>query len=162
MLFRSTAAKKLGFATDETGIQSAIETTLTSLEVPTTGLQVFDGNGLSHENRVSPRTIATLLVKIKDNPLYAPIVEGLPKAGISGTLKDRFKNDAPKAVGLVQAKTGWINTSVALAGYVDVGNQKYVFAVIADHIKPYERYRALAREAIDKMLGTIASPPAST
>ena len=52
-----TAAKKMGFATDETGIQSAFESTLTSLEVPTTGLQVFDGNGLSHENRVSPRKI---------------------------------------------------------------------------------------------------------
>jgi D-alanyl-D-alanine carboxypeptidase len=67
--------------------------------------------------------------------------------------------DAPTAVGLVQAKTGWINNSVSLAGYVDVGNQKYVFAVIADHVKPYESYRAQARIAIDRMLGTIAKAP---
>ena len=39
-----TAAKKLGFAGDENGIQSAFESTLTSLEAPTTGLQIFDGN----------------------------------------------------------------------------------------------------------------------
>ena len=153
------AAKKLGYSTDATGIQSAFETTLTSLEVPTTGLQIFDGNGLSHDNRVSPRTIATLLMKIKDNPEFQPIVDGLPTAGETGTLKNRFVKDAPAAVGLVKAKTGWIDNSVSLAGYVDVGNQKYVFAVIADHVKPYERYRAQAREAIDKMLGTIAAPP---
>lgn len=157
-----TSAKKLGFTTDEVGIQNAFVSTLDSLEVPTTGLQVFDGNGLSHDNRVSPRTIATLLMKIKDNPLYAPVVQGLPTAGVSGTLKNRFVKDAPQAVGLVQAKTGWINTSVSLAGYVDVGNQKFAFAVIADHVKPYERYRALAREAIDKMLGTIAAPPSAS
>ena len=156
-----TAAKKLGYATDATGIQSAFESTLTSLEVPTTGLQIFDGNGLSHDNRVSPRTIATLLVKIKDKPEFQPIIDGLPTAGETGTLKNRFVKDAPTAVGLVKAKTGWINNSVSLAGYVDVGNQKYVFAVIADHVKPYERYRAQAREAIDKMLGTIAAPPTS-
>ena len=101
-------------------------------------------------------------MKIKDNPLYAPVVQGLPTAGVSGTLKNRFVKDAPQAVGLVQAKTGWINTSVSLAGYVDVGNQKFAFAVIADHVKPYERYRALAREAIDKMLGTIAAPPSAS
>jgi D-alanyl-D-alanine carboxypeptidase len=155
------AAKRMGFTGDESGIQSAFEKTLSSLEVPTTGLQIFDGNGLSHENRVSPRTIATLLVKIKDNPEFKPIIEGLPTAGETGTLKNRFIKDAPTAVGLVQAKTGWINNSVSLAGYVDVGNQKYAFAVIADHVKPYERYRAQARIAIDRMLGTIAAPPTS-
>lgn len=154
-----TAAKKMGFATDVNGVQSAIESTITSLEVPTTGLQIFGGNGLSHENRVSPRTIATLLMKIKDKPEFQPIIDGLPTAGETGTLKNRFTNDAPNAVGLVKAKTGWIDSAVSLAGYVNVGNQKFVFAVIADHVKPHERDRALAREAIDKMLGTIASPP---
>jgi D-alanyl-D-alanine carboxypeptidase len=153
------SAKKNGFSGDEFGIQQVFISTLNSLEVPTLGLSVFDGNGLSHDNRVSPRTIATLLLKIKDNPEFKPVVEGLPTAGETGTLRNRFIKDAPSAVGLVQAKTGWINNSVSLAGYVDVGNQKYVFAVIADHVKPYERYRAQARIAIDRMLGTIAAPP---
>jgi D-alanyl-D-alanine carboxypeptidase len=153
------AAVKIGYSGTSDGVQGAFSATLNSLEVPTAGLQIFDGSGLSHDNRVSPRTIATLLVKIKDNPEFKDIVDGLPTAGETGTLKNRFVKDAPTAVGLVKAKTGWINNSVALAGYVDVGNQKYVFAVIADHVKPYERYRAQAREAIDKMLGTIAAPP---
>ena len=153
------AAVKIGYSGENVGLENAFATTLNSMEIPTTGMQIHDGSGLSHENRVSPRTIATLLLKIKDNPEFKDVVSGLPTAGETGTLRNRFTKDAPTAVGLVQAKTGWINNSVALAGYVDVGDQKFAFAVIADQLKPYEKYRAQARIAIDRMIGTIASPP---
>ena len=153
-----SAAMQMGFGTDVAGIQGAFEKTLGDMGISTDGLQVFDGNGLSHDTKISTRTIADLLLKIKSDPALNVIYEGLPLAGKTGTLKTRFVNDAPKAVGLVKAKTGWINTSVSLAGYVNVGQEQYVFAVIADHVKPYERYRAQAREAIDKMLATIAKP----
>jgi D-alanyl-D-alanine carboxypeptidase len=156
-----TSAMQMGLGTDVPGIQGAFEKTLGNLGISTSGLQVFDGNGLSHETKITTRTIADLLLKIKSDPDLKVIYEGLPLAGKTGTLKTRFVKDAPKAVGLVKAKTGWINTSVSLAGYVDVGNEQYVFAVIADHVKPYERYRAQAREAIDKMLATIAKPTPS-
>ena len=157
-----TAAKKLGFGTDAVGIQQAFEETLKSIDVPALGLTVFDGNGLSHDNRISARTIADLLIQIKNRPELKVIYDGLPLAGETGTLKNRFTLDAPSAVGLIKAKTGWIDTTVSLAGYVDVGPDQYVFAVIADHIKPYERYRQIARKTIDQMLGTIALPPPVT
>ena len=157
-----TAAKKLGYSADAYGIQTAFVTTLEKLEVPTLGLQVFDGSGLSHENRISPRTIATLLLKIRDNPEFEPIVKGLPTAGESGTLKKRFITDAPNAVGLVHAKTGWINGTVSLAGYVNVGEEKYPFTIIASHLKPYIASRTKAKIAMDRMLETIASPATNT
>jgi len=157
-----TAAKKLGFGTDAVGIQQAFEETLKSIDVPALGLTVFDGNGLSHDNRISARTIADLLIQIKNRPELKVIYDGLPLAGETGTLKNRFTLDAPSAVGLIKAKTGWIDTTVSLAGYVDVGPDQYVFAVIADHIKPYERYRQIARKTIDQMLGMIALPPPVT
>jgi D-alanyl-D-alanine carboxypeptidase/D-alanyl-D-alanine-endopeptidase (penicillin-binding protein 4) len=80
-------------------------------------------------------------------------------AGKSGTLKKRFLTTAPNAVGLVHAKTGFINTTVSLAGYVTVGSKEYVFAVIADKLAPKWVARNRARETIDSMLGTIAQPP---
>ena len=153
-----SAGLQLGLGTDVAGIQGAFDRTLTELGVSTDGLQVFDGNGLSHETRISAHTVANLLIKIKEDPALSVIYEGLPLAGKTGTLKTRFVKDAPKAVGLIKAKTGWIDTSVSLAGYVNVGAEQYVFAVIADHVKPYETYRAQARIAIDKMLATIAKP----
>ena len=101
-----------------------------------------------------------LLIKIKSDPDLKVIYDGLPVAGKTGTLERRFVKDAPSAVGLIKAKTGWINSSVSLAGFVEVGSEEYVFAVIADKVTPRETNRALARKAIDKMLATIAKPSA--
>ena len=154
-----SAAHQLGFSGDVTGIQSAFEKTLKDLGVPSEGLAVQDGNGLSHETRVSARTIAALLLEIKKQPDLKVIYNGLPTAGETGTLKSRFVNDAPSAVGLVKAKTGWIDTTISLAGYVTVGEQQYIFAVIADKITNRESARSAARVTIDKMLSTIAKRP---
>lgn len=153
-----TAAVKLGFGGEAAGIQQAFEKTLDGFGVEHTGLAIFDGNGLSKETRISARTIGELLVKIQATPELKIIADGLPLAGKTGTLQTRFVTDAPKAVGLVQAKTGWINGTVSLAGYVNVRDKKYVFAVIANRIHPTEYYRQLARQTIDKMLATIAAP----
>ena len=152
------AAQKMGFTTDATGLQSAFGQTLSDLGVSTAGLHVYDGNGLSHRDRVSVRQLADLLVAIKTDPKFKAIVDGLPTAGKTGTLKRRFVVDAPKAVGLVHAKTGWINTTVSLAGYVRVGAKQYVFAVVANHIRNIESARSAARVTIDQMLGAIAKP----
>ncbi|MCX6451260.1 MAG: D-alanyl-D-alanine carboxypeptidase [Actinobacteria bacterium] len=155
-----TAAHQMGFTANGEGIQSAFIKTLEKLEVPTDGLQVFDGSGLSHDDRITPKTLAMLLIKIKSDPDLKVIYDGLPVAGKTGTLESRFVKDAPSAVGLIKAKTGWINSSVSLAGFVEVGSEEYVFAVIADKVTPRETNRALARKAIDKMLATIAKPSA--
>lgn len=152
------AAKADGFQANAAGLQSSFEKLFSELNIEAPGLVIKDGAGLSHETRISARTVAELLVKIKSEPSLLPVYEGLPLAGISGTLKNRFTKDAPTAVGLVKAKTGWINTTVSLAGYVNVGESDYAFAVIADHVANKETARQSARVAIDKLLATIARP----
>ncbi len=152
------ASDEMGFTRDSDGMNKAFAETLKSLDVDYAGLSVKDGSGLSHDDRVSARTIAELLWKIRIEPEFQSIYDGLPVAGESGTLKDRFKKSGKSAKGLVKAKTGWINTSVTLAGYVEVGNNEYVFAVIANYLKPTETSRDLARKTIDKMLATVAKP----
>ena len=157
-LGRAAARVKSG-TSDQIGIQSTFTAALTAYGINTVGLNVIDGSGLSRENKVSARTIAEVLIQIRNDPLFSPIYEGLPVAGKSGTLKKRFLTTAPNAVGLVHAKTGFINTTVSLAGYVTVGSKEYVFAVIADKLEPKWVARNRARETIDSMLGTIAQPP---
>ena len=152
------ASDEMGFTRDSDGMNEAFQETLKGLDVNYAGLSVKDGSGLSHDDRVSARTIAELLWKIRVEPEFQAIYDGLPVAGESGTLKDRFKKYGKSAKGLVKAKTGWINTSVTLAGYVEVGNNEYVFAVIANYLKPTETSRDLARKTIDKMLATVAKP----
>ena len=152
------AAVKLGYSRDDLSLNLAFEETLSSLGVDSTGLKVFDGSGLSHGNRVSARTIAELLLKIRNEPQFQAVYEGLPLSGKTGTLKKRFQDSASVAKGLVKAKTGWINTSVTLAGYVEAGESEYVFAVIANRVTPTENSRDRARKIIDKMLASIAKP----
>ena len=149
-----SAAHQLGLPGNVAGIQSAFEKTLTGLNVPSEGLAVQDGNGLSHQTRVSARTIASLLVEIKKDPDLKVIYDGLPTAGETGTLKSRFVKDAPSAVGLVRAKTGWIDTTVSLAGYVTSGEKQYIFAVIADRITNRESDRS---KAINTLLSSRRS-----
>jgi len=96
-----------------------------------------------------------LLIKIKDNPKYQAIYEGLPVAGKSGTLKKRFIEDGPEAVGKVKAKTGWLRNTVTLAGYAKSADKEYVFAIMADGITPTLSSRNKARAAMDRLLEAI-------
>jgi D-alanyl-D-alanine carboxypeptidase/D-alanyl-D-alanine-endopeptidase (penicillin-binding protein 4) len=152
------AAAELGYPRDSYGINLAFQENLEILGVNTKGLNAIDGSGLSHDNRVSARTIVELLWKIRGEPKFQAIYEGLPTAGETGTLRNRYQDFGASAKGLVKAKTGWINTSVTLAGYVEAGESEYVFAVIASNVNPTENSRDRARKIIDKMLATIAKP----
>ena len=155
------AAVQMGYSRDNSGLNLAFKETFALLEVDSTGLKVFDGSGLSRENRISARTVAELLLKIRNEPQYQAVYEGLPLSGKTGTLRKRFQEYGSAANGLVKAKTGWINTSVTLAGYVEAGESEYVFAVIANRLTPTEYSRDRARKIIDKMLATIAKPLAT-
>ena len=152
------AAVEMGYTRDDESLNMVFEETLELLDVDSTGLKVFDGSGLSRENRVSVRTIAELLLKIRSEPQFQAIYDGLPLSGKTGTLKKRFQEYGSAAKGLVKAKTGWINRSVTLAGYVEAGESEYVFAIIANRVTPTENSRDRARNIIDKMLATIAKP----
>ncbi|MBI3429508.1 MAG: D-alanyl-D-alanine carboxypeptidase [Actinobacteria bacterium] len=152
------AARATGFTNDEVGVAKAIKKMLTTLEISDAGLYVYDGSGLSKSDRVTVRLIADLLLKIRDNPKFAAVYDGLPVAGISGTLENRYLKTAPQAVGLVRAKTGTLNGTVSLAGYVESGTREYIFVAIADRIKKGSLAANRARATLDKLLGRITAP----
>ena len=152
------AAAKLGFGSTTSSVQSAFTEVLKQVGVPSDGLAVFDGNGLSKKTRVSAQLINDLLIAIRGDPKFQAIYEGLPLAGKTGTLKSRFVTDAPNAVGLIKAKTGWINTTVSLAGFAKSGSNEYVFTVIDSGLTNSEAVRSAARIAIDRMLATLVRP----
>ncbi len=79
-------------------------------------VHLIDGAGLSHDNRVSARAYMTLLREFTKEPTFASLWNSLPIAGVDGTLKSKMNNTS--AVGRVRAKTGTLNGSYQLAGYV--------------------------------------------
>jgi D-alanyl-D-alanine carboxypeptidase len=145
-----------GYADTERGRQKTYQDALLSRQIGIDGLKVVDGSGLSKENRVTSRLIVDLLTKIRAVPEFEAIYQGLPKSGKSGTLKTRFKKTAPDAVGLIKAKTGWVNGTVSLAGYITAGEREYAFAVLADRIPRYYSATERARASIDRMVGSLA------
>lgn len=148
------AVKKVGNPLTPQGITATFASALSDLGVDSTGLYAEDGSGLSKANRTTSRTLVALLAKIRNEPTYQSIYDGLPIAGLTGTLLKRFST-SPYAIGHVHAKTGLLRTVASLAGYIDIGNKEYAFAIIADEIKPGNAAQLAARKTLDEMLGAF-------
>jgi len=123
------------FSGGVTGVREA----LTSLGVPLTGVTLYDGSGLSRDDRIPPETLVSVLQQA-DQPgsVLAPIKAGLPVAGVSGTLADRFTDKGDPAKGVAMAKTGSLTGVASLAGYTrDADGTPIVFAIMADKTPSY-------------------------
>jgi D-alanyl-D-alanine carboxypeptidase len=102
--------------------------------------------------------MAELLYKMRKEEKFAPVYASLPVGGVSGTLRNRFIETAPSAVGLIRAKTGTLNGTATLAGFVQSTDREYVFVLLADEIAKGNSALNKARAAIDRVLGRIAAP----
>ena len=120
------------------GASAATLEALEDLKIDTIGIELVDGSGLSTNDRVPPGVmgqVVALAVK-GDPPALRNLLTGMPVAGVSGSLADRFQDDASKAgAGWVRAKTGSLEVTYALAGYVpDVDNRILVFAFVSNGV----------------------------
>lgn len=153
-----SAASAAGFTRDYAGVAKVFRQLMTNLGIDTKNLVVKDGSGLSRENRVTAQQISQLLMVITRDEKLGSLITGLPIGGVSGTLTERFIETAPSAIGLVRAKTGTLNGTTNLAGYVESENKEYIFVIIADkHSRSYTVTKRV-RESVDKALGKIAKP----
>lgn len=152
------ASRAAGYGSTDLGVTTTFHALLNRLNIDGSQLVIADGSGLSKEDRVSAQVIGQLLFKIRGDAKFELLYKSLPVSGISGTLKNRFTATAPSAVGLVHAKTGTLNGTVALAGYVESSDREYIFAILADKILIGSTSENKARAAIDRLLGQIAAP----
>jgi serine-type D-Ala-D-Ala carboxypeptidase/endopeptidase (penicillin-binding protein 4) len=152
------SAKAAGFKMDEAGVDAVFRQILLKLEIDDSKLVVADASGLSRKNKITAKLMGELLFKLRKDEKYSLIYTGLPIGGVSGTLRTRFLTTAPTAVGLVRAKTGTLNGTATLAGYVQSTDREYVFVTLADEIPKGNTALKKARAAIDRVLGRIAAP----
>ncbi len=136
-------AMKRGAAPSFPGVVAAITQALGDLKLDTSKLQIVDASGLSPQDVVPLPLIAKVISmalsgKVKNLQL---LLSGMPVAGVSGTLSDRFTDSKSKfAAGWVRAKTGSVNVTYALAGYVlDVDGRVLVFAFNSNGSVPATR-----------------------
>ena len=130
--------------------QAAVTRMLTAAGVPRVAYDFSDGSGMSSYNRVSPRGMVTFLRWAAAQP-WGPRWRATLPVGGEGTLRRRF-GGGPLA-GRVSAKTGTLNASNALAGYlVARSGRTLVFAAYANDV-PGD---AGATRAVDAALERIA------
>jgi D-alanyl-D-alanine carboxypeptidase/D-alanyl-D-alanine-endopeptidase (penicillin-binding protein 4) len=131
--------------------------TLRTLGVPTDGIEIYDGSGLSRDNRITPEALlAVLRAAATGGPALHAVIDGLPVAGFTGSLSDRFDDGSPEARGLVRAKTGTLTAVSSLAGVViDQQGHQMVFVLMADRIrKPRE---TAAENTLDDAAAALAA-----
>ncbi|WP_239077030.1 D-alanyl-D-alanine carboxypeptidase/D-alanyl-D-alanine endopeptidase [Actinocatenispora rupis] len=106
------------------------------LGLPVNEIRLSDGSGLSRRNRISPEFLTDLLATVTDgkHPRLWPVYTGMPVAGYTGTLSDRYVEGSDRsAAGLVRAKTGSLNGTSTLAGLVmDADGRLLAFAMMAE------------------------------
>jgi D-alanyl-D-alanine carboxypeptidase/D-alanyl-D-alanine-endopeptidase (penicillin-binding protein 4) len=101
---------------------------LTNVGVKPGSYKIVNGSGLTHENRIKPADLASVLRKIYFDLSVAPeFLASLAVAGIDGTIRNRFLGT--DAVGLVRAKTGTLTGVSALSGYVGDKDDVLIFSI---------------------------------
>lgn len=130
--------------------------TMAELGITTDGTALVDGSGLSRENRTTASALVQSLALVaRQEPAASwPVSPGLPVAGFTGTLTDRFRGLATRAgAGVVRAKTGTLTGVSSLAGSVrDADGRLLTFAFLADDVTSLIG----AREAMDRAATRLA------
>jgi D-alanyl-D-alanine carboxypeptidase/D-alanyl-D-alanine-endopeptidase (penicillin-binding protein 4) len=119
--------------------------------VPRAQYDLSDGSGMSTYNRLAPRGVVTFLHWVSAQPWGAAWRATLPIAGVDGTLARRFRGTPLE--GRLFAKTGSLNASAALSGYLIArSGRTLLFSIFANDMPE----GATATTAMDAALVMIA------
>lgn len=152
--------KELGVRASQQGTTeagtNAIIAKLTELGVPHDGLKLTDGSGLDRGNQVTCRTLVAAL-GLGDQPGMRALWDGLPVAGVNGTLIDQLADTPLK--GKLRGKTGSLDGVSGLLGMVDLG-RSVTFAFL-DNGDFSEAKAADLRARAATLIGTFPDAPAA-
>ena len=114
---------------------------------------LYDGSGMSADDRASPRAFTTLLAYASRQPWGAEWRATLPIGGVDGTLEGRFRNSP--LTGKLWAKTGTLNEVNSLSGYVTAASGRMLaFSIMMDGRRPRSNVEF---GAIDRIVEAIAA-----
>ena len=144
-------AKQAGAPVTFAGGASTVLNILRNNNFDLTGVTMADGSGLSTQDRVTAKLLSSIMTVAAgpdggSDPRVAklrPLLNGLPVAGGSGTLSDRY-GDASSAPGKgwVRAKTGTLDGVNTLAGIVQTTDGKVLAFALMSNGSQIEQGRA--------------------
>ena len=122
------------------GATAVVNAEAVAAGIATAPLQLADVSGLAMGNQVPAETFVRVVTAITTgpDPRLRAALAGFPVAGLTGTLDSRYGDGATaRGAGLVRAKTGTLNTVIALSGYVvDADGRLLVFSFIGNGLTP--------------------------
>ncbi|MFF4160533.1 D-alanyl-D-alanine carboxypeptidase/D-alanyl-D-alanine-endopeptidase [Streptomyces sp. NPDC001678] len=145
------------------GAAQAVTERLAALGLPMPAVHIADGSGLDRADRASAEFLALLLARAAEpgRPALRPVLTGLPVAGFSGTLRDRYPRDAAGRA-LVRAKTGTLTGVNTLAGtVVTPGGRLLAFAFLASGTTDADAAQRALDRAASALAGAGSAPPGS-
>ncbi|MBM7094282.1 D-alanyl-D-alanine carboxypeptidase/D-alanyl-D-alanine-endopeptidase [Bacillus sp. H-16] len=135
-LTKTIGKEVLGEGTWNNGL-SVVEEYLERAGVDTSTVQLRDGSGMSHLNKIPPREMTQLLFDVQTEDWFDLYYDSLPVAGMDdhmegGTLRLRMRGTA--AEGNAHAKTGTITSKTSLSGYVKTkDDEQLAFSIILNN-----------------------------
>lgn len=152
MLVKEMAVHSGDKGSTDAGIRVLV-TDLATRGLPTEGLELHDGSGLSRENRVTCRLLHAVLA---DDGSTGPIAAGLARPGQPGTLDARFTTGALRD--RVAAKTGTLNDVAALSGWLTTtSGRPLTFSILENPVGRPVQATDLA--LMGQLLGSLLSYP---
>jgi D-alanyl-D-alanine carboxypeptidase/D-alanyl-D-alanine-endopeptidase (penicillin-binding protein 4) len=119
-------------------------------------LRLVDGSGLSGRNRLTAASLTHVLDIALGDPRLDALIDGLPVAGRSGTLTNRFAAPpASCARGDVAAKTGSLTGVSTLAGVTEGADGQWRSFAIMVNQRPSAYPPSATSLAIDTLAAVV-------
>ncbi|MFT5790090.1 MAG: D-alanyl-D-alanine carboxypeptidase/D-alanyl-D-alanine-endopeptidase (penicillin-binding protein 4), partial [Shewanella sp.] len=116
---------------------AAMTQILTQQGVDLSTANIVDGSGLSRYNLLSANQLAQVLALIEKNKHYSYIIDALPIAGMTGTLKYRHGYTHPPLKGQIVAKTGSMLGVANIAGFIKENDDlTSIFVILQNGVSP--------------------------
>lgn len=155
VLFRHVALAQ-GYPATWSGASSAAKEVLRTLGAATWRLRLVDGSGLSGRNRLTATSLTEVLDTALGDPRLDALIDGLPVAGRTGTLINRFAAPpASCARGEVAAKTGSLTGVSTLAGVTQGKDGRWRSFAIMVNQRPAGYPTAATSLAIDSLAAVV-------
>jgi D-alanyl-D-alanine carboxypeptidase/D-alanyl-D-alanine-endopeptidase (penicillin-binding protein 4) len=154
LFFRTTALVTTGSGSADSA-QAVGARTLAEWGIASQDVAYRDGSGLSRHDYLTPRAVVKVLDAMRRSPHAEIFRESLPIAGVDGTIGNRMKGTA--AAGNARAKTGTLDKTRALSGYVTTGDGRLVlFSLLCNNFTVPNREVERVQDMIVSLLASRA------
>jgi D-alanyl-D-alanine carboxypeptidase/D-alanyl-D-alanine-endopeptidase (penicillin-binding protein 4) len=130
---------------------------LTSIGAWDEGVQIKNGSGLFDANRATAHELASALRWAYREPaIHGEVIGHLSVGGVDGTLHGRFRSEHARRA--VRAKTGTLDDSVALSGFVlaPPGKSAVAFSILVNNCKGrVPKARGFADRVVEKIVKEV-------